>query len=959
MVTGAAQADAALLLVDAAEGVREQSRRHGYLLQLLGVRQVVVVVNKMDLVGYRRGALRASSSRDHRAISIGSASSRPPSSRSRRARATASSRARRRCAWYDGPTVVEALDASRRPGRATELPLRLPVQEVYKFDDRRIIAGRIESGRIAVGDEIVVAPAGRTARVRSIEAWPVADRGPAPSAAGAGRSIGITLDRELFVERGDVLCAADGRARRGAPGHGADLLAARRAARGRRRRHGAHRGRAGGRRRSRRSATRSIPARRRRKRRRVVGAEPYRRGRDRAVGADRGRYARGQPAHRPDRARLSRAASPAAGSCSRSMREAQSAARRPPAAELTRRAAGAHRRAGRARRRPSASFASARRSTAGSSSPPASAWRTRSSCITSCEAGLDIDVVTLDTGRLFPETYATWEETERRYGRRIRAIYPRHDALEALVAAQGINGFYRSREARAACCDVRKVEPLGRALAGARAWITGLRADQSAQRGGVALVEADRARGLLKLNPLFDWTREAVVAFAREHEVPINPLHEQGLRLDRLRALHARDRARASPSAPGAGGGKTTPRRSAGCISAAVPGRDRLRGNRGSTTSPAFRIRRELIICTWPASAPGRRTRWLRPLLARACVGGFSQSSPSAPSSAFTPTRWRRRRCSTSPTIRRASSTATSTQPSPRTGRSKTGETRHHPAVAWRLGRAGARGDRRARGRRRDAGARRRHRRHRREDRQDPGGLAEAAAEQLRALHLDHRVPGAQGQSEGHQGLGRPGQGRRRRSSRRTRRPRAARAGTISPPGPGPTQNNGGDEAKAADFVARAVPATCRCSTPARAARPRPSRSAASATCCSPGRTRPFWRSTNSAPTSSRSSIRRSRSWPSRRSRVVDGNVDAKGTRKVAEAYLDFLYTPEGQAIVAKQLLPPARRRNARPPTMLAQLPEARRWSPSTSDFGGWDEGAGRRTSPTAASSTRSTSRAS
>ena len=145
-----------------------------------------------------------------------------------------------------------------------------------------------------------------------------------------------------------------------------------------------------------------------------------------------------------------------------------------------------------------------------------------------CEAGIDVDVVTLDTGRLFAETYATWEETERRYGRRIRAVYPRHDALEALIAGQGINGFYQSREARAACCDVRKVEPLARALAGASAWITGLRADQSAQRRGVDLVEADRERGLLKLNPLHDWTREAAAAFAREHEVPTNPLHEKG-----------------------------------------------------------------------------------------------------------------------------------------------------------------------------------------------------------------------------------------------------------------------------------------------------------------------------------------------------------------------------------------------------------------------------------------------
>jgi phosphoadenosine phosphosulfate reductase len=145
-----------------------------------------------------------------------------------------------------------------------------------------------------------------------------------------------------------------------------------------------------------------------------------------------------------------------------------------------------------------------------------------------CEAGLDIDVVTLDTGRLFPDTYATWEETEQRYGRRIRAIYPQHTALEALVAAQGVNGFYGSRDARIACCDVRKVEPLNRALAGASGWITGLRADQSEHRRRSGLVDVDPQRGILKLNPLIDWSREATQAFALANLVPTNPLHQRG-----------------------------------------------------------------------------------------------------------------------------------------------------------------------------------------------------------------------------------------------------------------------------------------------------------------------------------------------------------------------------------------------------------------------------------------------
>src|SRR5262249_53929514 len=137
------------------------------------------------------------------------------------------------------------------------------------------------------------------------------------------------------------------------------------------------------------------------------------------------------------------------------------------------------------------------------------------------EQAIDIDVVTLDTGRLFPETYALWAETERRYGRRIRAVYPQHSQAEGLVEKYGIDGFYGSREARSACCHVRKVEPLNRALAGASAWIVGLRADQSGNRQSTALVSVDD-RGLLKLSPLFDWTRQAVQAYAEAQQIPIN-----------------------------------------------------------------------------------------------------------------------------------------------------------------------------------------------------------------------------------------------------------------------------------------------------------------------------------------------------------------------------------------------------------------------------------------------------
>jgi len=141
---------------------------------------------------------------------------------------------------------------------------------------------------------------------------------------------------------------------------------------------------------------------------------------------------------------------------------------------------------------------------------------------------LAIEVATLDTGRLFPETYALWAETEARYGARIRSFHPDAAALSALVADAGVNGFYFSKEARTDCCFVRKVEPLNRALAGASAWVTGLRADQSEEREGVALAGWDEERALVKLSPLFDWTRDQVASFCAAERVPVNALHAQG-----------------------------------------------------------------------------------------------------------------------------------------------------------------------------------------------------------------------------------------------------------------------------------------------------------------------------------------------------------------------------------------------------------------------------------------------
>src|SRR6202166_5119787 len=204
MITGASQADGALLIIDALEGVRDQTRRHGYLLHLLGVKQVAVVVNKMDRVDFsaaRFNEIKDEISAHLTGLGVTPAAVIPISARDGDGVKIHTPR----IAWYRGPTVVEALDALE-PARPLEaLALRLPVQAIYKFDDRRIVAGRIESGGLAAGDEIVIMPAGKIARIRTVEGWPAT---PVAGQQTAGRSVGITLDRELFIERGDVIAHA-------------------------------------------------------------------------------------------------------------------------------------------------------------------------------------------------------------------------------------------------------------------------------------------------------------------------------------------------------------------------------------------------------------------------------------------------------------------------------------------------------------------------------------------------------------------------------------------------------------------------------------------------------------------------------------------------------------------------------------------------------------------------------
>ncbi|MCF6130135.1 phosphoadenylyl-sulfate reductase [Flavobacterium sp. AS60] len=139
-----------------------------------------------------------------------------------------------------------------------------------------------------------------------------------------------------------------------------------------------------------------------------------------------------------------------------------------------------------------------------------------------------IEVFTLDTGRLFPETYSVWDKTVLQYQATIKAYYPNTNTVENFINANGINPFYNSVELRKECCFIRKVEPLNRALAGATVWITGLRAEQSANRNSVKEIEWDEEKQLYKFNPLLDWSTDDVVAYLKQNGVPYNTLHDKG-----------------------------------------------------------------------------------------------------------------------------------------------------------------------------------------------------------------------------------------------------------------------------------------------------------------------------------------------------------------------------------------------------------------------------------------------
>ncbi|HEX2606138.1 MAG TPA: phosphoadenylyl-sulfate reductase [Flavisolibacter sp.] len=144
------------------------------------------------------------------------------------------------------------------------------------------------------------------------------------------------------------------------------------------------------------------------------------------------------------------------------------------------------------------------------------------------KSGVPVSLFTLDTGRLFPETYSTWSRTLETYQLPIKAYYPDQDQLQEFVAENGPNAFYTSVALRQQCCAIRKVVPLRKALQGNSVWITGLRAQHSPNRSDLTLLEWDETNRIIKYNPLLHWTTEEVLNYIKEHAIPYNVLHDRG-----------------------------------------------------------------------------------------------------------------------------------------------------------------------------------------------------------------------------------------------------------------------------------------------------------------------------------------------------------------------------------------------------------------------------------------------
>jgi len=208
MISGAARAEAAILVIDAAEGIKENSKRHGYMLSMLGIKQVMVCINKMDMVGYKKTVynnIEKEYSKFLEHIGIQPMMFIPLSAREGDNIIKASPK----LSWFKGKNLLTAIDFFKKEIPLREKAFRMPMQDVYKFtahgDDRRIIAGRIESGSIAVGDDVVFLPSNKRSSIKSIEGFSVKKA----LSRNVGHSIGVTLTEQIYVNRGEVMCKAD------------------------------------------------------------------------------------------------------------------------------------------------------------------------------------------------------------------------------------------------------------------------------------------------------------------------------------------------------------------------------------------------------------------------------------------------------------------------------------------------------------------------------------------------------------------------------------------------------------------------------------------------------------------------------------------------------------------------------------------------------------------------------
>lgn len=211
MVTGAARAEAALLVIDAFEGIKENSKRHGYMMSFLGIKNITVCVNKMDLVGYKEDVFKRIYEQYMEflgQINLKPANFIPIAAKEGDNIVSLS----KKMPWYKGAYVLEALDGFKKAPPKSEQSLRFPVQDIYKFtedgDDRRIVAGRIEAGTLAVGEEVVFLPSNKKSRITSVEGFNL----PAQKDAFAGQSTGVSLETQIYIRPGEVMCKAAQRA---------------------------------------------------------------------------------------------------------------------------------------------------------------------------------------------------------------------------------------------------------------------------------------------------------------------------------------------------------------------------------------------------------------------------------------------------------------------------------------------------------------------------------------------------------------------------------------------------------------------------------------------------------------------------------------------------------------------------------------------------------------------------